>query len=81
MGDVVVFAANKLAFLGENTGATGAAPDIHHGMSTVNTGTSGRCERFAIGLLQPGKEKVSRKRKHESSAAVHSKRKNQQKNM
>jgi hypothetical protein len=80
MGDVIVFAANKLAFLGENTGAT-SAPDIQHGMSTVHTGTSGRCERFAIGLLQPGKEKVNRKRKYESSAAVNSKRKNKQTKM
>jgi hypothetical protein len=77
MGDVIVFAANKLALLGENTGAT----DMHHGMSTVHTGTSGRCERFAIGLLQPGKEKVSRKRKFESSTAVNLKRKNKQKKM
>jgi hypothetical protein len=70
-GDVVVFAANNQSFPKGEKGSL----DMHHGMTIVRPGTSGRCERFVVGLLQPGKENVKRKMKSESDRANNSKRK------
>ena len=75
VGDLVVFAANKIQSAGNPwTRPSPAAREFVHGMQPVRKGTAPVCERWAIGLLQP---RGSKKRK-QSAASSGGKKKQKQ---